>query len=41
METLREMPEIGRAKRSPRWYLAVGIAGVIVIALIILLVIQC
>ena len=41
METLREMPEIGRAKRSPRWYLAVGIAGVIVIALIIILVIQC
>ncbi len=38
IETLREMPEIGRAKRSPRWYLAVGIVGVIVIALIILLV---
>jgi hypothetical protein len=41
METLREMPEVGRAKHSPRWYLAVGIAGVIVIALIIILVIQC
>ncbi len=41
IETLREMPEVGRAKHSPRWYLAVGIAGVIVIALIILLVIQC
>ena len=41
MEALREMPEIGRAKHSPRWYLAVRIAAVIIIALIILLIIQC
>ncbi len=41
MEALREKPSGMRTKRSPRWYLAVGIAGVIIIALIILLVIQC
>lgn len=41
IEALREMPEIGRARRSPRWYLAVGIAALIVIALVILLVNQC
>ncbi len=41
MEALREIPKVERAKRSPRWYLAVRIAAVIIIALIILLIIQC
>lgn len=41
IETLREMPEGTGTERRPRWYLAVGIAGVIVIALIILLVTRC
>jgi hypothetical protein len=41
MEALREIPKVERAKRSPRWYLAVRIAAVIIIVLIILLIIQC
>ena len=41
MEALRETPEIGQAKRSPRWYLAVGIVALIAIVLVIILVIQC
>ena len=41
MEALREMPEVERAKRSPRWYLAVRVAAVIIIAGIILLIIRC
>jgi predicted RNA-binding Zn-ribbon protein involved in translation (DUF1610 family) len=41
MEALREMPEGMETKRGARWYLAVGIVGIIVIALIIFLVIQC
>ena len=41
MEALREMPEGVETKRGYRWDLAVGIAGIIVIALVIFLVIQC